>query len=91
MEALPALSVTAGTGAVLFGLVGLESVGIPLPGEAMLITAAIFAGATHELDIVPVIAAATGAKNGTIALAKVTQSGWSGAMLASPTEPPLRT
>src|SRR5215203_1895261 len=36
-------------------------------------------------------ASAVGATNGTIALAKVTQSGWSGAILARPTDPPLRT
>jgi membrane protein DedA with SNARE-associated domain len=38
--------------------VGLESLGIPLPGETMLITAAAFAAATHRLSIVGVIAAA---------------------------------
>jgi membrane protein DedA with SNARE-associated domain len=43
-------------------IVGLESMGIPLPGETILIAAATFAGATHRLDIVYVIgAAATGA------------------------------
>jgi membrane protein DedA with SNARE-associated domain len=43
-------------------IVGLESLGIPLPGETTLITAAIYAGATHQLNIVGVIAAAiTGA------------------------------
>jgi membrane protein DedA with SNARE-associated domain len=41
-------------------LVGLESVGIPLPGESTLITAALYAGSTHHLDIalVAVFAAA---------------------------------
>jgi membrane protein DedA with SNARE-associated domain len=38
--------------------VGIESLGIPLPGETMLITAAAFAAATHQLSIVGVIAAA---------------------------------
>jgi membrane protein DedA with SNARE-associated domain len=38
--------------------VGLESLGIPLPGETMLITAAAFAAATHRLSIVGVIVAA---------------------------------
>jgi membrane protein DedA with SNARE-associated domain len=43
-------------------LVGLESMGIPLPGETALIAAAVYAGTTHELDIAGVIAAAaTGA------------------------------
>jgi membrane protein DedA with SNARE-associated domain len=40
------------------GIVGLESMGIPLPGETMLIAAATFAGATDHLDIGLVIAAA---------------------------------
>jgi membrane protein DedA with SNARE-associated domain len=39
--------------------VGIESLGVPFPGETMLITAAIYAGATHHLDIAGVIAAAT--------------------------------
>jgi membrane protein DedA with SNARE-associated domain len=39
-------------------VVGLESMGIPLPGETILITAAIYAGATGDLDIVSVIASA---------------------------------
>src|SRR5690348_16321389 len=40
------------------GIVGLESIGIPLPGETTLIAAATFAGATDHLDIGLVIAAA---------------------------------
>jgi len=39
-------------------LIGLESLGIPLPGETMLITAAIYAGSTHGLNIGLVILAA---------------------------------
>jgi membrane protein DedA with SNARE-associated domain len=39
-------------------IVGLESIGIPLPGETMLIAAATYAGATHRLDITFVIGAA---------------------------------
>ncbi|HVH65123.1 MAG TPA: DedA family protein [Candidatus Acidoferrum sp.] len=42
----------------VFLIVGLESLGIPLPGETTLITAALFAGATHQLSIVGVILAA---------------------------------
>jgi membrane protein DedA with SNARE-associated domain len=42
----------------VFGLVEIESLGIPLPGETMLITAGIYAGATHNLSIAAVIAAA---------------------------------
>jgi membrane protein YqaA with SNARE-associated domain len=41
----------------VFVLVGLESAGIPLPGETMLLVAAIYAGTTHQLAIDGVIAA----------------------------------
>jgi membrane protein DedA with SNARE-associated domain len=40
-------------------LVGLESMGLPLPGETALIAAAVYAGTRHELDIVGVVGAAT--------------------------------
>ena len=39
-------------------IVALESMGVPVPGETGLITAAIFAGTTHRLSIWIVIAAA---------------------------------
>ncbi len=43
-------------------MVGIEGMGIPLPGEATLIGASIIAGTSHELNIVLVITAAgTGA------------------------------
>ena len=42
----------------VFVLVMLESAGIPLPGETILVTAAIYASTTHNLDIRLVIAAA---------------------------------
>jgi membrane protein DedA with SNARE-associated domain len=42
----------------VFALVGVESLGIPLPGETMLITAGIYAGTTHHLSIAGVIGAA---------------------------------
>lgn len=51
------LLMTYGYLAVLV-LVGLESTGIPLPGETMLLTAAIYAGTTHQLHIALIIAAA---------------------------------
>jgi membrane protein DedA with SNARE-associated domain len=44
--------------AAVFLIVGAESVGIPLPGETMLTVAAIYAGTTHRLNILGVIAAA---------------------------------
>jgi membrane protein DedA with SNARE-associated domain len=39
-------------------VVGIESMGIPAPGETALITAAIYAGTTHRLSIVLLILAA---------------------------------
>ena len=33
------------------GIVGLEGIGIPIPGETTLILAAVYAGSTHRLDI----------------------------------------
>jgi len=33
------------------GVLALESIGIPVPGETVLLTAAAYAGATHHLDI----------------------------------------
>src|SRR5258706_2179629 len=51
------LLATYGYWAVLL-VVGLESTGIPLPGETMLVAAAIYAGTTHQLSIQWVIAAA---------------------------------
>lgn len=41
-------------------VVGLESMGIPLPGETILVAAAAYAGARHNLNIAFVIAAAAG-------------------------------
>ena len=43
----------------VFAIIGIESLGIPLPGETTLIAAAIYAGATHHLNIVWVIVAAS--------------------------------
>ena len=43
---------------VLATVVALESMGIPMPGETMLVTAAVYAGTTHGLSIGLVIAAA---------------------------------
>src|SRR5437016_720989 len=40
---------------VLFLLVMLESAGIPMPGETALVTAALYAGSTHQIDIASVI------------------------------------
>jgi membrane protein DedA with SNARE-associated domain len=52
---------------IVFALVFLESIGLPLPGEAILVSAAIFAGTTQELSIVLVLlAAALGAILGSV-------------------------
>ena len=42
-------------------IVGLECVGVPLPGETALLAAAIYAGTKHDLNIVSVILTAAGA------------------------------
>jgi hypothetical protein len=44
----------------VFALVGIEGLGVPFPGETMLVTAAIYAGTTGVLSIAFVIAAAVG-------------------------------
>ena len=54
---LPALVASYGYWCVAV-VIALESMGIPLPGETTLVIAAIYAGTTHELDIVLVVAAA---------------------------------
>jgi membrane protein DedA with SNARE-associated domain len=53
------LVTSAGYPAV-FGLVGAESLGIPLPGETALILASIYAGTTHRLSPWLIFAAAAG-------------------------------
>jgi membrane protein DedA with SNARE-associated domain len=54
---LPGLMAAYGYGLILV-MVMLESLGLPLPGEAALITASIYAGATHDLTLTGIIAAA---------------------------------
>ncbi len=49
------------------GIVGLEGIGIPIPGETTLILAAVYAGSTHHLDIrLVIVAAAAGSIVGSI-------------------------
>jgi membrane protein DedA with SNARE-associated domain len=43
---------------IVFALVFLESIGLPLPGEAILVSAAIFAGTTQELSIALILLSA---------------------------------
>lgn len=45
-------------------LVGLESIGVPVPGETALVSAAIYAGSTHRINIYVLVACAAA---GTIA------------------------
>jgi len=50
---------------VLFTVVMLESMGIPMPGETALVTAALYAGSTHQISIASVVlVAATAAMIG---------------------------
>lgn len=46
---------------IVFVLIMLESSGVPMPGETALVTAALFAGATHRLDIVAIVGVAAAA------------------------------
>src|SRR4030081_4091687 len=47
---------------IIFGIVAFESAGVPLPGETILVTAALLAAATGQINIVVVVlAAAAGA------------------------------
>ncbi len=43
---------------VVAGFIGIEALGVPLPGETALIVGAVIAGRTHELSIVGVIVVA---------------------------------
>ena len=43
----------------VFTLIALESMGIPLPGETALISAALYAGTTHHLNVVVLTVVAT--------------------------------
>jgi membrane protein DedA with SNARE-associated domain len=46
---------------VVAGVIGLESVGLPVPGESVLILAGIFAGTKHDLNIFAVVLTAAAA------------------------------
>jgi membrane protein DedA with SNARE-associated domain len=43
---------------IVAGMIALECIGIPLPGETVLVASAIYAGTTHGLSIVSVVVAA---------------------------------
>ena len=60
-ETISSLLHTYGYGLIML-VVALESAGVPLPGESVLISAAVYAGATHRLEIwLVIVAAALGA------------------------------
>ena len=42
----------------VFLMIGVESIGVPLPGETMLIVASLYAGSTHNLSIELIVAVA---------------------------------
>ena len=44
---------------IIFGIVALESAGVPLPGETILVAASLFAASTGQINIVVVVLAAT--------------------------------
>jgi membrane protein DedA with SNARE-associated domain len=46
---------------VVAGVIGFESIGLPFPGESVLILAAILAGTKHDLNIFAVVSTAAGA------------------------------
>lgn len=43
---------------LVFGLIGLEATGLPLPGETVMVAAALYAAATHRMSIGWIFAAA---------------------------------
>jgi membrane protein DedA with SNARE-associated domain len=47
--------------AAVFVIIALENLGVPLPGETMLITAAIYAGTTHRMSVVLIVVTAAAA------------------------------
>ena len=60
-ETVAALLQSYGYAAILL-VVALESAGVPLPGETVLVSAAVYAGTTHRMEIgLVILAAAVGA------------------------------
>src|SRR3954469_25094509 len=45
--------------AAIFIVIALENVGLPLPGETILITSAILAASTHQLNVFAIVATST--------------------------------
>ena len=43
---------------ILFGVVMLESMGVPMPGETALVSSALYSCATHRIDITAVVGVA---------------------------------
>jgi membrane protein DedA with SNARE-associated domain len=45
----------------VFGAIGLESLGVPVPGETTLVAAALYASSTHRLNVIEVVVVASAA------------------------------
>jgi membrane protein DedA with SNARE-associated domain len=62
----------------VFLVVGIESIGVPVPGETMLVAAALYAGSTHNLSIglIVVVAAAGAIVGDNIGYAVGRHGGW---------------
>jgi membrane protein DedA with SNARE-associated domain len=58
-DALSSLIPTYGP-RIIFGIVALESAGVPLPGETILVAAALLAATTGKISIVVVVLASAG-------------------------------
>ena len=62
LQGLPVSELIASYGYLaIFTVIALESAGVPMPGETVLISSAVYAGSTGELSIVLIVAAAAAA------------------------------
>lgn len=64
---------------IIFGIVALESAGVPLPGETILVAAALLAASTGQINIVVVVLAAAAVRSSGTA-----PDTWSGVGLVCP-------
>ena len=64
---------------IIFGIVALESAGVPLPGETILVAAALLAATTGQISIVVVVLASAG-----VPLSGTALDTWSGVDLVCP-------
>ena len=62
LHELPVTELIASYGYLaVFAVIALESAGVPMPGETVLISSAVYAGSTGELNILLIVAAAASA------------------------------